>query len=380
MKTTEKIITMVCLCLIAYASPAGESVIPWDDDFDNYTNNTPLINGTNGWYASSGSCIVQTNVSYSIRAAMIPVDCTLSNRFQQNANTNVWIQMYIRPCLYDGQTNPVVDNTNVAAMFYINTDGYFVVHNGPATNPGPTNSQSWVTLTTNAAGDAAAKVIAGTWTNIDVFLDYLNTNWTLYAGGITLMTNIEFIKTSITNFSGFDIYNGASTSYMDNASVASNSLLVLSISVSPSTWTVGTVATGTVQMSSAANKISVTNNGSVTETFTLKIADEDDKGEWTHSSLTNGAAANVYVLSGIFCAGINVPAQDSFNQAGNNDVLTTIRQTATATQFAYVEGTATGENVSADDGRSLWLRLDTPTAGLGRVAHKITVRVGCIQP
>lgn len=168
------------------------------------------------------------------------------------------------------------------------------------------------------------------------------------------------------------------------AAVTFNSLAgglpILSISVSPSVWAVGTVATGTAQMSSSGSKLTVTNNGNVAETFTLQISDEDDWNEWTHSPLKSGAGDNVYVLSGIFCAGADSPAAGSFNQTASEDVVTVAEQDATATQFTYAEGTATGVNVPVSEGRSLWLRLDTPTAGTGGIEHKITIRVGCFQP
>ena len=155
---------------------------------------------------------------------------------------------------------------------------------------------------------------------------------------------------------------------------------ILSISVSPATWAVGTVGTGTVQMISSGHEITVTNNGTVTETFTLAIADQDDRSEWTHSPSKSGAGDRRYVLSGIFCAAADSPTAGSFNQTADNNVLTTSEQPATAIRFAHVEGTATGEAVPANAGRSLWLRLDTPTAGTGGIEHTITVRVGCIQP
>jgi hypothetical protein len=158
---------------------------------------------------------------------------------------------------------------------------------------------------------------------------------------------------------------------------------ILSISVSPSTWTVGTVDEGTVQISTSGNKIGVTNNGNVVETFTLQIYDEDDKDEWTHSSLKNGAGNNIYVLSGIFCATTDSPTQASFNETDSEDVLTTTQQTATSTKFAYAGGSDNAEAVPVDEQRSLWLRLDMPTAVSGTYAyeqHTVTVRINCQQP
>ena len=212
-----------------------------------------------------------------------------------------------------------------------------------------------------------------------------NVFWTV-GSSATLMTSSAFkgtimAITSITTDSGA-VMDGRALA--QNGAVTFNSvsggLPILSISVSPATWAAGTVAAGTAQMSSSGNKITVTNNGSVAETFTLQISDEDDQNLWTHSPSKSGAGNNIYVLSGLFCAGSDSPVAGSFNQATSEDVLTATEQNATATQFTYAEGTATGVNVPVNEGRSLWLRLDTPTAGTGGIEHKITVRVGCFQP
>ncbi len=200
-------------------------------------------------------------------------------------------------------------------------------------------------------------------------------------GGSSVFKGTIMAQVSITMDAGSTIDGKA---LAQTAAVTFNSLTgglpILSISVSPSTWEVGVVAAGTNQMSSSGNKITVANNGSVAETFTLQISDEDDQNVWTHSPSKDGAGTNVYVLSGIFCAGTNSPVAGSFNQTPSDDVLTTTEQNADAAQFAYTEGTADGAAVPADVGRSLWLRLDTPTAGTGGIEHKITIRVGCFQP
>ncbi|MFH1476543.1 MAG: choice-of-anchor Q domain-containing protein [Verrucomicrobiota bacterium] len=190
------------------------NTIPYSDNFENYANGTPLIDGTNGWYGDSSAIIVQTNtVRAGTNAAMIPEECTLSNRFESTVPTNVWIQMDLRPCLYDLTNHPMVD-TNVAVMFYINTSGNFVVHNGPATNPSPTNSQSWVMVPSFAIATNVP-----TWVRINIYEDFANTNWSLYADGVLVTNNIGFININLTNFVGFDVYNGATTSYLDNVSV-----------------------------------------------------------------------------------------------------------------------------------------------------------------
>ncbi len=199
-------------------------------------------------------------------------------------------------------------------------------------------------------------------------------NYSVFKG--TIMAQV-----SITMNTGSDMDGRA---LAKTGAVTFNSLVggltILSVSVSPAIWAVGAVGTGTVQMSSPGNYITVSNSGNVAETFTLTIADEDDQNEWMHSPSRSGAGNQVYVLSGVFCGGADSPAADKFNQAASDDVLTMTEQNATDAQFAYAEGGATGVAVPAGVGRSLWLRLDMPTAGMGGTEHNITVRVGCFQP
>jgi hypothetical protein len=158
---------------------------------------------------------------------------------------------------------------------------------------------------------------------------------------------------------------------------------VMSISVSRTSWAVGMVATGTNKISTPANKISVTNDGNVTETFTLRISSQDKQSpptNWTASASSTGAGDRIYVLSGIFCAEAVVPVAESFNQTIYNVVLTTNEVNATSNMFSYAEGTTNGVAVPETAGRSLWLRFDSPTVGVGGVKHAITIQVGCVRP
>src|SRR5450759_1869092 len=196
----------------AFAGNGPNTNFPFIDTFENYTNGTPLINGTNGWYGSSYRInrtnwvsIVQTNkVRTGIKAAMIPVDCILSNRFQRSAPTNVWIQMDVRPCLFNGMNNPEVD-TSQAGVFFVNSNGNFVVHNGVA-YPDPTNSVNWVTLTNGGIGPNGTN-----WVRIGIYADFSKTNWDLFADGVLVTNRIGFVNTSLTNFAGFEAYNGLNT-------------------------------------------------------------------------------------------------------------------------------------------------------------------------
>ena len=79
------------------ASAGNNTSLPYTDNFETYTNGTPLVDGTNGWYGSSSSIIVSSNTAIapvgSTNIALIPVDSTLSNRFSGITGTNIWIKM-----------------------------------------------------------------------------------------------------------------------------------------------------------------------------------------------------------------------------------------------------------------------------------------------
>jgi len=211
----------------AFAGP--NTNLPFIDTFEGYTNGTPLDTGTNGWYGSSGNIKVQTNtVCTGTNAALIPEDCALSNRFESIVPTNVWIQMDARPILYDGTNCPEV-NTNAVWMFFLNSNGNFVVHNGPTTNASV--STNWVV----ASNNVTISTNAPTWMQINIFVDFSRTNWDLSVDGVLVTNNIGFVNASATNFTGFDVYSGAQTSYLDNISVSAMATNQHSLIVLPST-------------------------------------------------------------------------------------------------------------------------------------------------
>ncbi|MBU0715827.1 MAG: hypothetical protein KJ964_10775 [Verrucomicrobia bacterium] len=207
------LVTAAVLTSTGVAFAGTTNTIPYSDNFENYTNGTPLINGTNGWYGDSSAIVVQNlTVRTGTNAAVIPDGCMLSNRFQSSLPTNVWIQMDLRPGLFDVTNNWVVD-TNQAGLFLVDSNGNFVVHNGPATDP--YNSTNWVVVTNVGVGTSGTN-----WVRINIYEKYTHTNWDLYADGILVTNNIGFVNTNLTNFSGFNIDNGTTTSYLDNVSVS----------------------------------------------------------------------------------------------------------------------------------------------------------------
>ena len=210
---------LIGLGMVVLAQPAGagaNSALPFDDNFETYTDGTPLNTGSNGWYGSSSSIIVLSAAAMapagSTNIVMIPTDCALSNRFAGLPSANVWIQMDVCPSLYNGVNFPIVD-TNQAVMFYINSNGNFVVHNGPA-SPNAANSTNWVTLANVNAGTSETN-----WVTIGIYENYNAGTWDLYANNTLATNNIGFINPVLTNFNGFNVYNGSSTNHLDNIAV-----------------------------------------------------------------------------------------------------------------------------------------------------------------
>ncbi len=141
---------------------------------------------------------------------MIPYYSMLTNRFENIGVTNVWIQMDLRPVLYDGAANPVVD-TNDSSMFYVDSNGYFVVHDGIPTN--------WYVITNTVAGSNANRIVEGDWVRLDLYQDYSNKTWTMFADYQLMKQDIGFVNTNVNGFTGIEFFNGASTSYLDNVEI-----------------------------------------------------------------------------------------------------------------------------------------------------------------
>lgn len=158
-----------------------------------------------------------------------------------------------------------------------------------------------------------------------------------------------------------------------NARIAN--IPVLSISVNPKLWGIGSTAVNSVITMSQASKIAVTNDGSGPETFELKVV---NPAGWT-SSATPGT--ETYVLSGLFCNSSDIPTAANFNQdASTEDIIGTVSKKATNTIFGYSQGTANGVAVPSGQNRSLYLQFKSPTATQRTDEQNISVIVSCQTP
>jgi len=315
-------LVVIAMLALSGSALAGATNTPYTDTFEEYTNGTPLIDGTNAWYGSSSDIIV-TNIvrtifgAISTNAAMIPVDGTLSNRCTSTHGTGVFIQVDANLEFYEISNSPAVD-TNVTAMFYVDSNGYFVVHNGAA-NPTPTNSINWVTLKTDLEGQPIDPLSANTNVRINLRQNYQDKTWALYANNVLLTNAIGFINTAPTNFTGFDLYNGSTTSYLDNVAI-SDWQLVMEVSptnIDRAVWQGQDAGSNQVEVwnnngtnaMSFSNSVIYTNCGTYTNWLTVTPVTGTNYGETHKSALwvrmnttnlpprTNAYEANVQVTA-----------------------------------------------------------------------------------
>jgi len=110
----------------------------------------------------------------------------------------------------------------------------------------------------------------------------------------------------------------------------------------------GTVASGSTTV--GADSSEVTNDGNVTETFSLDVT---NPAGWTAVQAVPGV--DEYVLSAQFNS--TAPTAVSFNYTDH--ALTTVSTAASASQFA---GDQTGLSVPASGVRYLWLKFEAPSS------------------
>ena len=124
----------------------------------------------------------------------------------------------------------------------------------------------------------------------------------------------------------------------------------------------GTVTTSSSTVSGAAS--TVTNDGNVTETFSLSLT---NPGSWTAVQAAPSAAEE-YALLAQFNS--SAPTSGSFTYA--NHALSTTSVASSGTKFA---GDQTGLSVAAAATRGLWFRFDAPTSTAVTTQQTITVTV-----
>lgn len=146
----------------------------------------------------------------------------------------------------------------------------------------------------------------------------------------------------------------------------------VSVNLSGTAWAVGTIAAGQSLQMSETSDITVTNDGNVPESFTLRLT---NPAGWTAGST---AGPETYVMKGLLVGSADAPAAGDF---GTEDVITTASQAASASIFGYAGPSGTnGANVAPGNSADIWLQFSAPTATSVTTQQSIVVTIGASVP
>ncbi|MCG2660289.1 MAG: hypothetical protein L6437_08600, partial [Kiritimatiellae bacterium] len=358
----------MCVAALSWLAPNRASALTnvYFDTFESYDEGTQLTNGLNYWYASDTNVIVQTNIaaSNSTKAAMLPIDTTLSNRFTNASPTNMWLHLEVQLVRYEGTNYPDV-NTNTVAVLYLSSNGYFVAYDGSASN--------WVTITQTVYGMTVPPVASNTWvTNLDVFMDYSIKSWQIAQGTNLLTTNLGFANTNIAAMNGFDTYNGGgATTYLDNVYIYDHALFVV-YEVRPKTLTNSWVMQGNTPLLSTQSFDIVVMSGLGEPAFT--ITTNGPPAPWMTVAPCAGTLTNVTNTITLTFTNVNVGIHTATLDvvtdvgAGVTDQVTVVA-TAVSHPIPAVSWINYSQTISKGDQpavTNLWLSNNavTPRAGM----------------
>ena len=116
--------TMLLCTIMASWSFADLSMLPFADDFESYVIGTPLIDGTNGWYASDTNVLVQGDVVYEGTQAADTdrIVCCLIGSIQLPPPMQPTFGLWVQPC---DTPAPMIRNARpIFTAFYLNSNGY----------------------------------------------------------------------------------------------------------------------------------------------------------------------------------------------------------------------------------------------------------------
>lgn len=167
------------------------------------------------------------------------------------------------------------------------------------------------------------------------------------------------------------IFLGLSTILLFNLADIAQAINPATISVTVTIQNLSVAATGPIAFATvtagsqtvSGSASTVTNDGNVTETYSLSLT---DPAGWT--AVQAAPAANQYALLARFNSA--APLATDFNYTDH--ALTTTSTASSGTQFA---GTQTGLSVATLGTRSLWFRFNAPSSTGVTTQQTITVTV-----
>lgn len=138
----------------------------------------------------------------------------------------------------------------------------------------------------------------------------------------------------------------------------------LSLILNPISWELGSVEAGGVRTA----KIIVENAGNVKTDYSIRVYD-DSTAPWAAGAEPGGNKKNTFVMSAVF-SGVATPSV-TFNEGGNEDVVTEEFAKSSGTKFACAESLENGTNASPGKKHALWIRFEAPNADTtGAAEHR----------
>jgi len=144
----------------------------------------------------------------------------------------------------------------------------------------------------------------------------------------------------------------------------------LSISVTPDTWSIGTLAPTEIRTMTAPEALTVTNDGALTGTLSLQITNPGTG--WTPGT---SQGVEIYLLQGLFCG----DSDDPRSYFASDDVLSATATLSTPSVFGNVNLSNNGVSLVPGEDVKMWLRFGAPTR-TSRVSQQTVGVTISIQP
>jgi FlaG/FlaF family flagellin (archaellin) len=201
---------------------SGGSVLAVDQYYDDFES-TAEGSLPSGWGAASGVAVVtglQQSVTYTpsgMKGADTKLmyvdqdaDATNGTPVVSSTSSNVWIDMWIAPNLYDGVATNRDFATGSTAAFFFDSNGCVVVNQ-------TVGSTNWTVISTDASGDPLSvedNDVATNMQRVTVYMNYAGDNWDLFLGDSLVEEDIPFNSATATELSKITLSDDVYADYV----------------------------------------------------------------------------------------------------------------------------------------------------------------------
>jgi hypothetical protein len=384
-----------------------------------------LYNGTtnyNGTYPSTSTLasLLSSVKIYQVNQTSITMNWTAWASTGPGVNTSQGYELDVSSTNFNGtgtiymssNTTPTTSTLTVTGLansttYYLRTGGYnynavanfvsagstITLSGGPAavTNLTATaQSNGNVNVTWSAPLDTAYNPLGSgsqfaiEWATYTVVWSTSNANdtfstdtWHVYiaTSGVNPGDSETYISTALAGnvTYNFELWTQDPGGYWSPISNSTSATVtpVLSIQVSSTAYNFGTVNLAATTVST--NSVVITNQGNVTETYSLAVATTGALSVW-NVGISTPTSFNTFVLFGAFNA--SQPSSTTFTMA---DIMPSTSTASSGTQFT-INGSQTGLSVPANLTRQLWFLLDMPLTVSTTNQEQMNVTVTATTP